>query len=193
MAAPRKDNVKELIIISTEKLMKKQKLADISFASIAKEAGISKGTLYYHYKSKNDILFDIMDKYLSAQWDDLIKWTEDPKKDTSINRLVQYVMERDIANANMRLNFFYDAMMGNEEVREKLLKRYEDFEHIIAEKIGERTEAMSADYLAWVILLLSDGLFIHQTIHNDRVDSEAFIKQTGIFVKMLADTKKAAD
>lgn len=190
MAAPRKDNVKELIIDSTEKLMETQKLADISFAAIAKEAGISKGTLYYHYKSKNDILFGIMDKYLSAQWNDLIEWTENPDKDTSINRLVQYVMERDIANANMRLNFFYDAMMGNEEVREKLLKRYDDFEHIIAEKIGERTEAMSADYLAWVILLLSDGLFIHQTIHNDRVDSEAFIKQTGTFIKMLADTKK---
>ena len=190
MAAPRKDNVKELIIDSTEKLMETQKLADISFAAIAKEAGISKGTLYYHYKSKNDILFGIMDKYLSAQWNDLIEWTENPDKDTSINRLAQYVMERDIANANMRLNFFYDAMMGNEEVREKLLKRYDDFEHIIAEKIGERTEAMSADYLAWVILLLSDGLFIHQTIHNDRVDSEAFIKQTGTFIKMLADTKK---
>ena len=190
MAAPRKDNVKELIIDSTEKLMETQKLADISFAAIAKEAGISKGTLYYHYKSKNDILFGIMDKYLSAQWNDLIEWTENPDKDTSINRLAQYVMERDIANANMRLNFFYDAMMGNEEVREKLLKRYDDFEHIIAEKIGERTEAMSADYLAWVILLLSDGLFIHQTIHNDRVDSEAFIKQTGTFIKLLADTKK---
>ena len=109
MAAPRKDNVKELILNATEQLMEKQKLADLSFATIAKAAGISKGTLYYHYKSKNDILFDIMDKYLSQQWNDLIAWTENPQKDTSIHRLIMYVLQRDISNANMRLNFFHDG------------------------------------------------------------------------------------
>lgn len=190
MAAPRKDNVKDLIIEATEKLMENQKLSEISFAAIAKEAGISKGTLYYHYKSKNDILFDIMDKYLTQQWDELIAWTENPKKDTSLHRLVKYVLERDISNANMRLHFFYDAMMGNDEVRQKLLKRYEDFEKILAEKIGERTSGMDPDYIAWSILLLSDGLYIHQTIHNNMIDADQFIQQTADFAKSLEDKKK---
>ena len=61
MAAPRKDNVKELILNATEELLEHKKLSDISLAEIAREAGISKGTLYYHYKNKNDILFDITD------------------------------------------------------------------------------------------------------------------------------------
>lgn len=80
MAAPRKDNVKELILDTTEKLLETRKLSDISHT-----AGISKGTLYYHYKSKNEILFDITDKYLDEQWNDLVRWTEDASKDTSLN------------------------------------------------------------------------------------------------------------
>ena len=190
MAAPRKDNVQNLILEATEKLMENQKLSEISFAAIAKEAGISKGTLYYHYKNKNDILFDIMDKYLSQQWDDLIAWTENPKKDTSLHRLVKYVLERDISNANMRLHFFYDAMMGNDEVRTKLLKRYEDFAKILAEKISERTDSADADYMAWSILLLSDGLYIHKTLNNEEINSDKFIQETAKFVETLEKKKQ---
>ena len=141
-----------------------------------------------HYKSKNDILFDIMDKYLSKQFDDLITWTENPNKDTSLHRLVKYVLERDISNANMRLHFFYDAMLGNEEVRVKLLKRYEDFAKIISEKIEERTSIMSADYLAWLLLLLSDGLFIHKTLNNENLDVTKFITQSEELMKMFSNS-----
>ena len=83
MAAPRKENVKDIIMNATEELLQENSLADISLASIAKAAGISKGTLYYHYKVKEDILLDITDRYLDEQWNDLIKWTEDKGKDTS--------------------------------------------------------------------------------------------------------------
>ena len=85
MAAPRKDNVKELILDTTEKLLETRKLSDTSLSEIAHTAGISKGTLYYAYKSKNEILFDITDKYLDEQWNDLVRWTEDASKDTSLN------------------------------------------------------------------------------------------------------------
>lgn len=185
MAAPRKDNVKELILDAAEKLLETRKLSDISLSEIAHTAGISKGTLYYHYKSKNEILFDITDKYLDEQWNDLVRWTEDASKDTSLNRLVKYVLERDVSTVNMRLHFFYDAMLGNEEIRLKLLTRYREFAELIAGKIAERTESADAQYLSWLILLLSDGLFIHKTLRNDALDVDAFIGQTAEYARLL--------
>ncbi len=185
MAAPRKDNVKELILNAIEQLLETQKLSEITFAQIAANAGISKGTLYYHYKSKNDILFDLTDKYLQQQWDDFIAWTENPEKDTSIHRLVQYVLERDVANVGLRLHFFYDAMLGNEEIRSKLMQRYEDFANLISKKISERNAKLPAEYITWLVLLASDGLFIHKTLNNDNIDTDRFIKQSGKFVKQI--------
>ena len=82
MAAPRKENIKEIILDATYRLLETNALADISLADIAKEAGISKGTLYYHYKTKGEIFFDITDRYLTEQWDDFISWTENKEKDT---------------------------------------------------------------------------------------------------------------
>ena len=45
MAAPRKDNVKELILDAAEKLLETRKLSDISLSEIAHTAGISKGSI----------------------------------------------------------------------------------------------------------------------------------------------------
>ena len=42
MAAPRKDNVKELILDAAEKLLETRNLSDISLSEIAHTAGISK-------------------------------------------------------------------------------------------------------------------------------------------------------
>lgn len=180
MAAPRKDNVKELILEAAEKLLQTKKLSEISLAEIAGCAGISKGTLYYHYKNKNDILFDITDKYLDEQYENLVAWTEDASKDTSLHRLVKYVLERDVSTAGMRLHLFYDAMMGDESIRQKLLNRYKEFAQILAEKIGQRTDAFPPDYLAWLLLVLSDGLYIHQTLQNPLLDIPKFIRQSEI-------------
>ena len=58
MAAPRNDNVKEKILDAATGLLDTQTFADISLAEIAAAAGVSKGTLYYYYKNKTDILFD---------------------------------------------------------------------------------------------------------------------------------------
>lgn len=185
MAAPRKDNVKELILDAAEKLLETKKLSDISLAEIARTAGISKGTLYYHYKNKNEILTDLTDKYLDQQYSDLIAWTEDSSKDTSLHRLIKYVLERDISTVNMRLHFFYDAMLGNEEIRRMLLSRYQEFAKLIAGKIAQRTDKIAPEYLSWLILLLSDGLFIHKTLRNEALDVEAFITQTAELGKLL--------
>lgn len=185
MAAPRKDNVKELIIETTEELLQTKKLSDISLAEIARSAGISKGTLYYHYKNKNEILFDITDKYLDEQFRDLVAWTEDTSKDTSLHRLIKYVLERDVSTAGMRLHLFYDAMLGNETIRKKLLERYHEFAAVIAEKISERTDRLPADYAAWLILMLSDGIFIHQTLGNEQLNVSGFIGQTEGILKAL--------
>ena len=70
MAAPRNDNVKEKILDAATGLLDTQTFADISLAEIAAAAGVSKGTLYYYYKNKTDILFDLTNRYLDRQWNE---------------------------------------------------------------------------------------------------------------------------
>lgn len=185
MAAPRKDNVKEIIMDSTEALLKSRPLADISLAEIARETGISKGTLYYHFKTKDDILFAITERYLAVQRNDLLNWTENKRKDTSISRLVKYVAERDVGTPGMRLHLICSAMLGNEDMKRKLAGLYKDFFGLISQKIAERVDTISADYLTWLILLVSDGLIIQRILQNESLDVDAFIRHSAELLKNL--------
>ena len=176
MAAPRNDNVKEKILDAATGLLNTQTFADISLAEIAAAAGVSKGTLYYHYKNKTDILFGITNRYLDRQWDDLIAWTENKDKDTSVHRLVKYVVERNTASAGMRLHLIHAAMLGDEALRAKLIERYAAF---------ERTDAVSADYLTQLILLASDGMIVQEALRNDNFDAAAFVRQSEAYLRVL--------
>lgn len=176
MAAPRKDDVKAAVLNAAQLLLETGTWGDISLADIAKHSGVSKGTLYYHYKTKGEILFDLANRYLSEQWDDFIRWTENKEKDTSLQRLIKYVMERDIASAGLRMHLLCEAQAGDEILREKLVRRYGEFQRLISEKIAERTQ-VPADFLTWMILLLSDGIIVQEAIQNGAFDTQAFIAQ----------------
>lgn len=189
MAAPRKESIQELILEATRSLLKTHAPSDISLADIAREAGISKGTLYYHYKTKGEIFFDLADRYLTEQWADFIDWTENKEKDTSLKRLVRYVLERSVASPEIRMHILAQAEFGDEALRQKLIRRYEDFEMLISSKIAERTN-IPADFLTWLILLAADGIILQSAIGNTRFDSEAFIEQG---VQMLLQFQKGFD
>lgn len=185
MAAPRNENVRTIILDSAQELLNQKSLSDISLAQIAEKSGISKGTLYYYYKNKNELLFDITDRYLKKQWEEFVAWTENKDKDTSIHRLVKYVFERNIDHSKFRLHMLDAAILGDEALRQKLINRYIEFETLISEKIAERTDKVSADYITWLILTASDGIIIQKALHNEAFDIDAFINQSAQIMKHL--------
>lgn len=52
MAAQRPENINEIILDTAEELLKVNSFSEVTLAKIAEKANISKGTLYYYYKSK---------------------------------------------------------------------------------------------------------------------------------------------
>ncbi|HPZ00484.1 MAG TPA: TetR/AcrR family transcriptional regulator [Clostridiales bacterium] len=185
MAAPRKEDVKTIIMDATETLLSSHSIDNITLAMIAGEAGISKGTLYYHYKNKESILIDITDRYLSDQRDQLSIWAENEKKDTSFHRLLKYVIERNVYETGPRLHLLYNACIGNEEVRAMIVDRYREFSSYIAKLIAKRVEGMDPNYLSWMLLLLSDGLILQSELKTPGFDVQHFIAQTDQYAQML--------
>lgn len=70
---------KELIISSAEKLFLEKGFDKVSMRDISEEAKFSKGAIYHHYKSKDEIIKEIINKYVELQRSmlvDLIKKTD---------------------------------------------------------------------------------------------------------------------
>lgn len=57
-----KTDKKEIILDASERLMMKASQNDISVSLIAKEAGIGKGSIYYYFKSKEEIMYAVIER-----------------------------------------------------------------------------------------------------------------------------------
>lgn len=188
MAAPLNADVKNNILVSCEALLAANPFSKISLTDIAQHAGISKGTLHYYYGSKDEILFDVTDRYLGRLAQKLLDWTADQSKDTSYKRLVRYALKSGIfdESGSIRLHLVAAAVSGNEAVRQKLLQKYNDFWQMLEMKIAERHVGEDAGYHAWMVLLLMDGLLVQNQLHNPGISIDEFIDKT--VEKMDADT-----
>ena len=186
MAAPRmNDDVQKMILDAAEDLLAQKSLKEVTLAQIADHANVAKGTVYYYYKNKEDILFAIFDRYLADQWKQLNDWTSNTAKDTRLPRLIKYVLARDNDKTGIRLHFICEAADGNEVLRQKLLERYLKFEKEIAAKIQERQDNVDSDYLSWLALMVSDGLIIQKTLGNDQLDTDRFIAETEQYIRQI--------
>ena len=178
MAAPKNDNVKQKILDAAIVLFQEQH--DVSLAQIARAAHVSKGTLFYHYRSKAEIYLDISERYWSKLSNDLLVWVDNKEKDTSIPRLVRYTFIRGVFDESglLRLRLFVEALSGEEssEIRKRLNEQYTHFKNILRSRIKERMPGADGEQLAWLLLTLVDGLMVQSAMQNDSLDIGAFIE-----------------
>lgn len=180
MAAPRNDNIKQQILNAASALLQQKAFSDISLADIARQSGVSKGTLYYYYNNKEDILFDVAERYLNRLAQSLLEWTGNPQKDTSLPRLLSYAFERGAFDDSgaLRLYLIGAGASGHEALREKLVEQYVCFQRMLAEKLRERGAGEQAEYAAWLVLTVMDGILIQSQLGNPRFDAPGFIRKT---------------
>ncbi len=178
MAAPKNDNVKQQILDAATALF--QERHDVSLAEIAAAAHVSKGTLFYHYRSKAQIYLDLGERYWSRLSDDLLVWVDNREKDTSLPRLVRYTFLRGAFDdsGQLRLRLMVESISGEEEslIRERLNEQYSHFKNILKSRILERAPGADGEQLAWLLLTLVDGLMVQSTMQNEGMDMDAFIE-----------------
>lgn len=57
---------KDMILDAMQRLMNQNSAQSISVSDVAKEAGIGKGSIYYYFKSKEEILEAVIERSYSA-------------------------------------------------------------------------------------------------------------------------------
>ncbi len=66
-------NTRTLILDATIKLLTEKNILDITTRSIAKEAGVSKGTLFHYFKTKDSLLYYAVEKIYLNLLDNILQ------------------------------------------------------------------------------------------------------------------------
>ena len=115
------------IIEAAQRLIASQGVTKTSMREIAEEAGITTGAIYYYYKSKEELLYDVMD-HTTTVTAEIMKLRTNPesKPDEVLNEIARRVKRvlTNSSNWNLRFHLALPASGGDEELRERFVRDY---------------------------------------------------------------------
>lgn len=195
------DERKLNIIKATMRIIAKQGFHKVTFRQIAAEAGISPGTLYYYYNSKNLILYDIIDLSQSqavalAHEMQTTEW----KREEIYPRLMQLFHNQiyNTYNSKIFLHLLHESLSGDDELADKVREKYnswlESFQTIIELYYGIPRGPMSYTF-ALIIEAIVDGMSTMEIIGVDSIQNpnvEKFFQLLfgGQFDELMLTAKK---
>ena len=150
---------RQVILDEASRLIMKQGVKGTSLADIARQTGISKGTLFYHFAAKNDLVYEVTDQHFSRITRKLVDAAADMRESQSPEEMLNAAMKTIVTDARRgRLNLYLlaDAVTDNEELRLRFRDKYREYRQMVQEflsvamqvEVDERLEAISSLYVA---------------------------------------------
>lgn len=176
-----KRNIRADILIAASELMREKGVKETSLKEIAEKVGISKGTLYYHFSSKDDMIFEIADKHLTDVTDQLGKWVQDIDNDAAFEEVLTIVIER-VSSLETRAQFHIyllgEAIMNNQSLRERFNEKYNEWFQLVEATLKTHLQGkkMNVRVLSHLVVAILDGYSMQHLIGIESIPYEGTAK-----------------
>jgi len=179
-------NTEERILNQSMRLFLERGYHGTSIDDITQAAGLTKGALYWHFKSKEDLLKRIMEEYERRFLDGLIKAVGEVKGGASdkFNKYVRYNAAFAYYNRELCVTFttlaaeLVGAEQGIENEIRRIYKKYQNFlSNLILQGKKEKMFRRELDprLAALVIMAFHDGILLQWSMNRDKIDGEAYV------------------
>lgn len=163
---------RERIIMATSRLIVEKGVAETSLADIARAAGISKGTLYYYYPNKGDLIFDISERHLERLTAKLLAWFERSGDEVTPERVLRVMYDiilKSTAKGIIHLYLIQEAIAHHPPLRKRFRQEYPRWVNMIRDGLDRiRPNAEENEILASVMMASIDGYLIQKLLGVER-------------------------
>ena len=174
-------DMKTHILTVASSVILKKGLKNTSLKNIAKEAGISKGTLYYYYSAKEDIIYDIAKRNMIQITDEVIKWIEHKGNSENPEAILKAFFEKGLEaedKGRLHLYLLNDAVTSNEKLAEKFKQLYAQWRILLKDTLDQLLPEKKSDNLglSYLILTTLDGLMLQKMCGTEMFPLENIVK-----------------
>ena len=179
-------NTEERILNHSMRLFLERGYNGTSIDDITQAAGLTKGALYWHFRSKEDLLKRIIEQFEKRFLDGLIQKVEEVKGGASdkFDKYVRYNAAFAYYNRELCVSFtsLSGELVGSHHPVEPEIKRiYKKYQNFLSNLIlqGKKEKIfkkeIDADLTALVIIAFHDGILLQWSMNRDKIDSEAYV------------------
>ncbi|EJQ10162.1 TetR/AcrR family transcriptional regulator [Bacillus cereus] len=164
MAKPNVVN-KQKLLEAAKEIITEHGMEKLTLKAVAENAKVTQGTVYYHFKTKDQLLLEVTESFCKESWEQI-------GKDVQLENALQSAKSRCVKDSMYHHLFFQLVASGlqNDAMKDKIgeLLHYENQEltRVLNEKIGDTmTSQISTDTCSVLCNALIDGLAL-QALFN---------------------------
>jgi len=171
---------KKTIIDGASRLIIQKGIDNASLSDIAREIGISKGTLYYYYATKNDLIFDIAVDHIEQISNDLfmlIDRIEGPSSpETVLTAMVETILKAE-TRSRLHLYLIREALTENKVLEERFIATYRNWFETMEEGLGKILPGHSdLEVLATILVAVLDGFVIQSMLKVQNITVKDIVR-----------------
>ncbi|PFB80228.1 TetR family transcriptional regulator [Bacillus anthracis] len=170
MAKPNVVN-KEKLLEAAKSIIAEHGMERLTLKAVAESAQVTQGTVYYHFKTKDQLLLEVTESFCKASWEQI-------GKDVQLEKVLQSAESRCVKDSMYHHLFFQLVASGlqNDAMKDKIggLLHYENQElkEVLNKKIGDTmTSQISTETWSVLCNALIDGLAL-QALFNPSFSTE---------------------
>lgn len=173
---PNNTNMKQTILLAATKLFTEKGIKNTSLADIAKAVGISKGTLYYHYSSKDDLVGEIADAHLSIITSSVLDCVQDVSKEHSKEDMIKAILDKISkikGTGRIHMYLLCEAITGNDSLKDRIMLNYIEWRKTLKSEIEKTLNITgSSDALSFLLVSIVDGLVVQSLLKTEEIPFE---------------------
>jgi AcrR family transcriptional regulator len=174
------------ILIQAMRIFLEKGYHGTSIDDITQAAGLTKGALYWHFKSKEDLLKRIVEEFEKRFLDGLIQAVKDVRGDThdKFEKFFRYNAAFSYYNRELCVSFttlaaeIVGAHHGTETEFRRIYKKYQKFlSSLILQGKKERVFKKEIDPVlaALIIIAFHDGILLQWSMNRGKIDGEDYV------------------
>ncbi len=165
------------IIDTAKKIIAESGVKNASLQAIADEVGISKGSMYHYFKTKNAILYKIIDEEFRQSNETVKKFRDGILDKENLNEEIFTGMEERLEKTTenkLHLYLAYEAMIGNKEIRDSYQEKYQEWHRDITEGFTYAFDLSDKDakIMAFLFICMMDGWCMQDILGTENIDRE---------------------
>ena len=191
MAKPNVVNKGKLLEAAKE-MIAQHGMEKLTLKAVAESAQVTQGTVYYHFKTKDQLLLEVTESFCKASWEQI-------GKDVQLEKALQSAESRCVKDSMYHHLFFQLVASGlqNDAMKDKIgeLLHYENQEltRVLNKKVGDTmTSQISTDTCSVLCNALIDGLAL-QALFNPSFSTEKVYGDLYMLLEKFTVLQKGGD
>lgn len=178
-SVPPKEPTYDRILATASAQILKKGIRDTSLADIAKSIKISKGTLYYHFRSKDSLIEEIARKNFEEVAERIVLGLKDlkPKKGSDIVDVTLSALTSEPQNAKLLHFIWLEILTGNRKLGFKIIKVFQQTKETITTALLPFCKTKEdAILLSGMIIALAEGINLGDMLGTNELEATKVVK-----------------